>query len=292
MNKLKLIFLSLALVGCQASSKEHVPQENIVIKGSETIFPLCKALAAEFEIQNSWYRIHTSGGGSETGISALKQDQTDIAMSSRSMKLGEKLYFQEEHSAYNEKIIAYDALAIITSNQNMLDQLTIEEVAGLYTGKIKNWKELGGDDLPVIIYSREASSGTYDFFNEFILNHQRLDSNVIRVPDNEELLRKVNQNKAAIGYVGLGHLTGQVKAVKISCDGGKTFTEPSQLSVQSLKYPVIRPLYFYYLSENEKKLKSFIQFILSEEGQNLVLKLHYVPLKNYNRIHGRILPPV
>jgi phosphate transport system substrate-binding protein len=115
---------------------------------------------------------------------------------------------------------------------------------------------------------------------------------VIKVPDTEELSRKVNQNKGAIGYVGLGHLSKDVKAMSISCDGGITFSEPSQSSVQSLKYPVIRPLYFYYLSENEIKLRSFISFILSEQGQDLVLKLNYVPIKNYNMTHGRILPPI
>jgi phosphate transport system substrate-binding protein len=291
MNRLKLFLLSLIVVGCQASSKENNQIEKITVKGSETIYPLCKALALEFETQNNLHKINVSGGGSETGISALKQGQTDIAMSSRSLKLGEKLYFQEEHSVYNEKIIAYDALAIIANHRNGIDQLTLEQISNIYTGKIKNWRELGGEDLPIIVYSREPSSGTYDFFNEFILNHERLDSNVIKVPDNEGLLKKIHQNKGGIGYIGLGHFNTDVKAISISCDGGKTFVEPNQSSVQTLQYPIIRPLYFYYLSKNELKLRSFIKFILSEEGQGLVLKLHYVPLKNY-MIHGRILPPI
>ena len=291
MYKFKLFLLSIIVAACQASSKEHISQETIIVKGSETMFPLCKTLAYEFENNNGWYLIEVSGGGSEIGISSLKQKQTDIAMSSRALKLGEKLYFQEEHAAYNEKIIAYDALAVITNDDNTIDRLTTEQISRIYSGKIKNWNELGGQDLPIIVYSREPSSGTYDFFNELILGNERLDSNVIRIPDNEELLKKINLNKGSIGYIGLGHLNKNVKAISISCDGGKTFVAPSQSSVQTLEYPIIRPLFFYYLSENEMKLRSFINFIFSEEGQNLVLQLNYVPLKNYN-MQGRILPPI
>ncbi|HXA02242.1 MAG TPA: phosphate ABC transporter substrate-binding protein [Cytophagaceae bacterium] len=291
MNKIKLLLLAIIIGGCQASSKENLQIEQITIKGSETMYPLSKELALEFENENKHYKINVTGGGSETGISALKQKKTDIAMSSRSLKLGEKLYFQEDHFQYHEKIIAYDALAVICNNKNILNELTIEQIRQIYTGKIKNWKEIGGEDLPVILYSREPSSGTYDFFNEFVLNNERLDSNVIKVPNTEELSKKINQNKGAIGYIGLGHLNKSVKAMSVSSDGGTSYTEPSQSSVQNRKYPVIRPLYFYYLSENELKLKAFINYVLSEEGQNVVLRLNYVPLKNY-MIQGRILPPL
>jgi phosphate transport system substrate-binding protein len=292
MNTFKLFLISLLIAGCQASSKENSEIDTILVEGSETIYPLVKTLAEKFENQNKWYNIQVAGGGSVTGISELKKGKTDIAMSSRPLKLGEKLYFQEEHAPYGEKIIAYDALAIIVNNKNILSQLTLEQIRHIYTGKIKNWKEIGGDDLPVILYSREPSSGTYDFFNEFFLNYEQLDSNVIKVPNTEELSRKVMQNKGAIGYIGLGHLSKDVKAMKISCDGGLSFSEPSQSSVQSLKYPVIRPLYFYYLAKNEIKVRSFISFILSEQGQDLVLKLQYIPMKNYRTTLGRILPPI
>jgi phosphate transport system substrate-binding protein len=249
------------------------------IKGSDTVLPLSQKEAETYMNTNKSASITVTGGGSGVGISALVDGTTDIAMSSRKMKMDEKLKLQEAGRSYKEVIVAYDALAVIVNTGNKVGQLTREQLEGIYTGKISNWKEVGGEDLKIVVYSRESSSGTYEFFKEYVMNKKNYASSVLSMPATGAIVQSVSQTKGAIGYIGIAYMENNVKALKVSYDKGKTFAAPSVASAKDKTYPIVRPLYYYYLSTVEKSVKPFIDYVLSPEGQKIVEEVGYITLK-------------
>ncbi|MBI3235341.1 MAG: phosphate ABC transporter substrate-binding protein [Bacteroidetes bacterium] len=248
------------------------------LKGSDTVLPLAQKEAESFMKKHPGTKLTVTGGGSGVGLSALIENTTDIAMSSRKMKLGEKMKISEAGKSVKESIIAYDALAIIINPANKVTQLTREQIEGIYTGKIKNWKEVGGDDMAIVVYGRESSSGTYEFFKEHVMKNKNYSPNMLSMPATGAIVQSISQTKGAIGYVGLAYLEKTVKAISVSFDKGKNYIAPSLVTAKSKKYPITRPLYFYYLSTTEKMVKSFIDYILSAEGQAIVEKIGFVSL--------------
>ncbi len=248
------------------------------IKGSDTCLPLSQKEAEVYMNNNAGTSITVTGGGSGVGIAALLSGTTDIAQSSRSLKMDEKIKLQESGKAYKETIFAYDALATIVNPSNKIDQLTREQLEGIFTGKITNWKEVGGADLRIIVYSRETSSGTYEFFKEHVLNKKNYASSALMMPATGAIVQSVSQTAGAIGYVGLAYIQKDVKALKVSYDGGKTFVAPSVEAAKNKTYPITRPLFYYYLKTTEKTIKPYLDFVLSAEGQKIVLQEGYVPL--------------
>jgi len=208
----------------------------------------------------------------------LQSGTTDIAQSSRKMKMDEKMKLQDAGKAFTEKIIAYDALAVILNPSNKVNQLTREQLEAIYTGKIINWKEVGGDDMPIVLYSRETSSGTYEFFREHVLNKKNFATSALLMPATGAIVQSVSQTKGAIGYVGLAYLESHIKAIKVSYDAGKTYVSPSVENARNKSYPITRPLYYYYLNSAEKSVKPFVDFVLSPEGQKIVGDIGFVPL--------------
>ena len=249
------------------------------VKGSDTVLPLAQKEAEVYMKKNTAARITVTGGGSGVGISSLIDNTTDIAMASRKMKLSEKMKVNEGGKSSKEVIIAYDALAVIVNPGNKVSQLTREQLEGIYTGKIKNWNELGGDNMPIVVYGRESSSGTYDFFKEHVLDNKNYTSSVMSMPATGAIVQSVSQTKGAIGYVGLAYIEKSVKAIKVSFDAGKTFVEPSVKTARNKKYPIVRPLFFYYLASSAKMVNPFVDFILSKEGQLIVSQEGFVTLK-------------
>ena len=227
------------------------------IKGSDTCLPLSQTEAENFINKNKSAKITVTGGGSGVGISALMEGTTDIAMSSRKMKFDEKVKLQEAKKSTKEVVIAYDALAVVVHPSNKVSNLTREQLEGIFTGKIKNWKEVGGADMKIVAYSRETSSGTYEFFKESVLKNKNYMN----------------------GYVGLAYINKEVKPIHVSYDAGKTFTEPSFENAKNKAYPIVRPLFYYYDVKNEGKVKPFIDYILSAEGQATVKQVGYIPVK-------------
>ena len=252
---------------------------NFKIKGSDTVLPLTQKEAEVYMKKNPGSGIMVTGGGSGVGISALLTGTTDIAQASRSLKLDEKMKLNDAGKAFKETIIAYDALAVIVNPANKIAKLTREQIEGIFTGKIKNWKEVGGDDLAIVAYSRETSSGTYEFFKEHVLLKKNFASSALLMPATGAIVQSVSQTKGAIGYVGLAYLEKSVKAIEVSFGKGKTFTVPSVETAKSKKYPITRPLYYYYLKTTESRVSPYVNFVLSPEGQAIVLKEGYVPLK-------------
>ncbi|MFL5765812.1 MAG: PstS family phosphate ABC transporter substrate-binding protein [Bacteroidia bacterium] len=268
--KTKALLLAMALyTGASFAQK---------IKGSDTVLPLSQKEAETYMKSNKMAKITVTGGGSGVGLAALVDNTTDIAMSSRKIKMDEKMKLQDAGRAYKETIIAYDALSVIVNPANKVSQLTKEQLEGIFTGKIKNWKEVGGDDLAIVVYSRESSSGTYEFFKEHVMSKKNYASSVLSMPATGAIVQSVSQTKGAIGYIGLAYMETSVKALKVSYDKGKTYIGPSMETAKDKTYPVVRPLYYYYLTTIEKTVKPFVDYILSPAGQKIVEEVGYVPL--------------
>jgi len=251
---------------------------NIKIKGSDTVLPLSQKEAETFMKKNPTAKITVIGGGSGVGIAAFLDGTTDIAMSSRKMKMSEKMKLQDAGKAYKEVIVANDALSVIVNPSNKISQLTREQIEGIFTGKITNWKDVGGDDEKIIAYSRESSSGTYEFFKEHVLNNKNYGSTVLNMPATGAIVQSVSQTKGAIGYIGLAYMEKTVKDIKVSYDKGKTYVEATVVNAKNKTYPITRPLYYYYLTKDESKVKLFVDYVLSEEGQKVVSDVGYVSL--------------
>ncbi|MFV0500357.1 MAG: PstS family phosphate ABC transporter substrate-binding protein [Bacteroidales bacterium] len=246
------------------------------IKGSDTVLPLSQKEAEAYGKKGG--KVSVTGGGSGVGIAAFMDGSTDIAQSSRKIKFTEKTKMSEAGKQVREVIVAYDAIAVVVNPNNKVSQLSRAQLEGIFTGKIKNWKEVGGDDMKIIVYSRETSSGTYEFFKESVLKNKNYASSVLSMPATGAIIQSVKQTKGAIGYVGLAYLNSEVKALKVSYNG-KTFVEPSVANAKNKTYPVVRPLYYYYELKKEKKVKPYIDFVLSTEGQKIVQNVGYIPVK-------------
>jgi phosphate transport system substrate-binding protein len=269
---MKKLILGIAMLATVAANAQ------IKVKGSDTVLPLGQKEAEGYMKANSSKSVSVTGGGSGVGIAALIDNTTDIAASSRSMKMDEKLKISEAGKSLKETVIAYDALSIIVNPSNPVSQLTREQLEGIFTGKITNWKQVGGNDLKIIAYTRESSSGTFEFIKDHVLKGKNFASSALSMPATGAIVQAVSQTKGAIGYVGVAYSNATVKDLKVSFDKGKTFIAPSIATAKNKTYPITRPLYFYYTSGVEAKVKPFISYILSAQGQANVLKVGYVPL--------------
>lgn len=249
------------------------------IKGSDTVLPLSQQEAENFMKVNKSANIVVTGGGSGVGISALLEGTTDIAQSSRKIKFDEKQKVEAKGSKVVEKIIAYDALAIVVNKSNPINKLTREQMEAIFTGKITNWKELGGEDVKIIPYSRETSSGTYEFFKESVLENKNYVNGIMSMPATGAIVQSISQTKGAIGYIGLAYLNNNIKAVQVSYDKGKTYTEPSVKNAMNETYPIVRPLIYYYVVKSESLVKPFIDYVFSPTGQKIVSDIGYIPIK-------------
>jgi phosphate transport system substrate-binding protein len=248
------------------------------IKGSDTVLPLSQKEAENYMKKHPSQTLVVTGGGSGVGLSALIEGTTDIAQSSRKMKFDERQKLQTAGRTVKEVIVAYDALAIIVHPQNKVTDLTREQLEGIFTGKITNWKEVGGADLKIIPYSRETSSGTYEFFKESVLRNRNYKSGIMSMPATGAIVQSVSQTKGAIGYIGLAYLNKNIKAIHVSYDKGKTFTAPSVVAAKDGTYPIVRPLLYYYITQSEKRVRPFVDYVLSSEGQKAVSETGFIPL--------------
>ncbi len=268
--KIKIVIAALVLQASISLAQK--------LKGSDTVLPLAQKEAESYMKANKTAKVTVTGGGSGVGISALIEGTTDIGMASRKMKMTEKMKINEAGKAAKETIIAYDALAVVVNPGNKVSQLTREQLEGIFTAKIKNWKEVGGDDMQIVVYSRESSSGTYDFFKEHVMSNKNYASSVLSMPATGSIIQSISQTKGAIGYVGFAYVEKEVKALKVSVDKGKTFVEPSMATAKNRTYPIVRPLYYYYTASSEKLVKPFVDYCLSAEGQKIVEQVGYIPL--------------
>jgi phosphate transport system substrate-binding protein len=232
--------------------------------------------------KNPHVRISITGGGSGVGIAGLRDRSTDIAMLSRKVSLEEKYLLQSSGVTVKEIVFAYDALAVIVHPSNTITQLNRQQVEDIYCGVITNWKELGGPDLKIIVYSRETSSGTHEFFKEMLLNNKNYKMNVLNLPASGAILQSVSQTPGAIAYIGLAYLNSdKIKAVNLSLDGVNYF-KPTLDNAINNNYPFVRPLYLCYDIKEESRVQDFIKYVIGNEGQETVKRSGYVPIKKTN----------
>ena len=262
------VIIAIAIFGAQAQR----------IKGSDTMLPLSQKAAESFMKTNSSQTVTVTGGGSGVGISALIEGTTELAQLSRKIKFDEKQKLQEAGKSVKEVIAAYDALAVVVHPSNKVTNLTREQLEGIFTGKIKNWKEGGGEDLKIIPYARETSSGTYEFFKESVLKNKNYMNGIMSMPATGAIVQSISQTRGAIGYIGLAYLHKDTKAIHVSYNKGETYIEPSVSNAKNGSYPIVRPLYYYYVTSSESKVKPFVDYILSGTGQKIVSEIGFISI--------------
>jgi phosphate transport system substrate-binding protein len=272
-----LLAFTLIASSCNQDKKSN-QSKSIQVKGSDTVLPLAQKEAETFMKANPESSLTIVGGGSGTGITALIDGNTDIAMASRDLKGEERLKLQEKQMNVEIKTVAMDALAVIINPQNKMEKLTREQIEKIFTGEITNWFELGGDKMPIVVYSRENSSGTYEFFKEHVMDRKNYASSVLNMPATGAIVQSISQTKGAIGYVGLAYLSTDVKALQVSYDEGATYIAPSMATAKDKSYPISRPLYYIYDVKKSDRVKPFIDYCLSAEGQKIVEAVGYIPL--------------
>lgn len=249
------------------------------LKGSDTLLPLVQKASENYAKIDPSSNVTVTGGGSGVGISSLMEGTTDIAMASRRIKFDERVKLQQAGKKVGEVVVAYDALAVVVNPSNRVSQLTREQLEAIFRGKITNWRQVGGADLKIVVYSRETSSGTYEFFKESVLKHRNYMPAILSMPATGAIIQSVSQTPGAIGYVGLAYLKGDVKPLDISYDGGTTYVAPTFDNAKARRYPVVRPLYFYYVESNEDAVRPLIRHLLSDEGQAMVARIGFIPVR-------------
>jgi len=266
-----ILFAAILLTGPAIAS------DYLSIKGSDTMVHLASSWAENFMAANPDIDLSVTGGGSGTGIAALLNGTTDICMASRSIKAKEIKLAAKKGITANQIVVARDGIAVIVNPENHIDKLTTEQIGKIYAGQISNWNQVGGPDENIIILSRESSSGTYVFFQEHVLMKQDYTPRARLMPATSIIVQSVEADKWSIGYVGLGYAVeagDKVKTLAVS-DGGE-FIIPSETTVKSGEYSISRPLYLYTNGEPTGKIKQFVDYCLSPEGQKIVRATGYI----------------
>lgn len=280
--------LTLALLMAACGGREHAPAASsgsetkradtkpLTIKGSDTMVILGQRLAEEYMVKNPGLVVQVNGGGSGTGIAALINGTVDLAQSSREMKEDEKQKAKNARgSEIVEQAVALDALGVFINSANPVQHLTMAQVKDIFQGKTTNWNQIGGPTAPVVLYGRENSSGTYDYFREHVLQKEDFSPRVQTLQGTAAVINAVGQDRNGIGYGGIAY-SKNVKAVAIAGDGQPV--APSEAAVADGTYPLSRKLYFYYAQNAPERVTTFAQWSLSPEAQALVTKVGYFPL--------------
>jgi len=269
----KLAVLSLGLLICTGTALA----ENIVIKGSTTVLPIAQVALEAYMKGHPGVNISLSGGGSGDGIKALIDKSTDIANSSREIKASEIELARSKGVAPAETIVAIDAIVPIVHPKNKVRDLSIDQLSQIYQGKITNWKDVGGENLKIVVISRDSSSGTFEAWGEMVLHKAKVAQRAQMQASNGVIVQAVSKNRYAIGYIGLGYLNRRVKALTV---GGVPATAANAIAKT---YPISRPLYMYTDGKPAGETARFLQFVLSPAGQKLVGKAGFVPLTNVKK---------
>jgi len=276
---------SLVLSACTSTSQGSPNSTGSTIenKGSDTIVNLALAWAERYQQEHPEVRISVTGGGSGTGIAALINGTVDIANASRQIKPEETSLAEANGIQPVEFVIARDAIAIIVHPENPVSELTLQQISDIYSGKINNWSEVGGEDRPIVRLSRETNSGTHVYFLETVLRLGTKDDktlfamNTLLLPSSEGIIAEVRQNPNAIGYDGLGYVPADVKKIAVAKTAGEPYILPGVQTVNDGSYPIARDLYMYTAGEPEGIIKTYLEWVLAPEAQEIVLELGFVP---------------
>jgi phosphate transport system substrate-binding protein len=273
MRKITLI-LTLAALAPLA-----VQAGTVTVKGSDTMVILAQKWAEIYMGQNASTKIQVTGGGSGTGFAALQNQTADLCNASRKIKAKE---IENCQKAFNKRPteykVAIDGLSVYVNAGNSVAALTLGQLEGIFTGQVKNWKEFGGPDAPITVYSRENSSGTYEFFKEHVLKGKDFVASAQTMPGTAAVLQAVAKDINGIGYGGAAYGQG-AKHLAIKADDSSAAIEPTEENVLSEKYPIWRYLYIYVNPKLDKgEVASYLKWIRSDAGQKVVKDIGYFPL--------------
>jgi len=254
---------------------------SLTIKGSDTMVHLASTWAEEFMKANPNIGVSVTGGGSGTGIAALLNGTTDICAASRKMKQKEYDLAKEKDIEAVEHVVARDGIAVVVNPGNEIDSLTQEQIGKIYTGAITNWNQVGGPDQEIVVLSRESSSGTYVFFQEHVLNKENYTKDALLMPATSAVIQTVADDAGAIGYVGLGYAVeagDKIKMLGVQATADAPVVTPSEATVDTGEYSIARPLHLYTTGKPEGNVDTFLKFVMSKEGQDIVRETGYVPV--------------
>lgn len=294
-NRLGYLFILIAIIpmliiGCKKKT-DQVEQTVITVKGSDTMVNLSQKWAEEYMKLHPDVSIQVTGGGSGTGVASLLNKTTEIANSSRELKSAEIETAKSKGVTPFTYQVALDGIAVIVHPKSKVDNLTVRQVSDIFAGKIKNWKEVGGADMPITLYGRENSSGTYEFFKDHVLG--KVDGKQVDYSPSTQVLQgtaalgeAVARDVKGIGYGGVGYFAerNDVKILHIKKDENSPAISPSENNkvnyeaIWSGDYSISRYLYCFTNGEATGKVKEFMDFIVSQEGQNVVKTMEYIPL--------------
>jgi phosphate transport system substrate-binding protein len=283
-----LLLAASVLAGCQrpsgAGEGASAAGTTIQDQGSDTLVNLALAWAEAYHQKVPEVMISVTGGGSGAGLAALVNGTTDIANASRPIKPEEIEQARAKGFTPQELVVARDAIAVLVNPGNPVDELTLVQIADIFSGRISNWKEVGGEDRPIVRLSRETNSGTHVYFLENVLrygdkdNETLFSTDTLLLPSSEGISAEIRQNPNAIGYDGLGYVTPDLKVLAVA-EPGMAFILPSVQTVNDGTYPIARDLYMYTAGEPDGALADYLRWILGPEAQALVASLGFVPVE-------------
>lgn len=271
-KKAALGFLLLCL-----TAGTSVAAESIVIKGSTTVLPVAQATLEAYMKANPGVQMSLSGGGSGEGIKALIDKTTNIATSSREIKQKETELAKSKGVNPVAHVVAYDAIIPIVHPKNKVTNLSIDQLSQIYQGKITNWKEVGGEDLKIVVISRDSSSGTFESWDHFVMKKAKVTPRAQMLASNGALVTAVAKNRYAMAYLGIGYINQSVKPLMVN--GIKASIQ----TAMSKEYPFSRELFMYTSGEPEGAVAKYIAFVKSPAGQKIVAKEGFVPLTDVKK---------
>ncbi|MCE9626061.1 MAG: PstS family phosphate ABC transporter substrate-binding protein [Deltaproteobacteria bacterium] len=262
---------------------------NITVKGSDTMVVLGQRWAETYMKEHPDVTIQVTGGGSGTGIAALLNGTTNLANSSRPIKAEEMQKAKEQGKDIQEFKVAFDGLAVVVNHNSPLQNLTLQQLMGIYTGHFNNWKEVGGPDQKILRYCREANSGTYVFFKEHVLVDRDYAPDCQTMPGTGAVAEAVSKDPNGIGYGGVSYFENrpELKVLAIKKDDASEAIspvgadgKPNASQIRSLQYPISRNLFVYTLGASSPEIKAYVDWMLSDLGQKVVTEVGYVTLKD------------
>lgn len=287
--------VALALVGC-GQTTDAVRSKQVVIQGSDTEVQVVSALVEAFSQAHPDAQISVAGGGSAVGIAALINGETDIANSSRQMKETELQSARDRGFNPVEFILARDGLSIIVHPSNPVRTLSMQQLAALYSGKVTNWKDVGGNDAPVVLYGRQSTSGTYGFFRDVVVQDDYAES-MRQMEGTQAIVDSIVSDKNGIGYVGVGYVKTadgtarkDIVIVPVAIKAGETAVSPLDTpAVLQGKYPIFRRIYQYLpvAPAKDSLVAQLLNFEMSEQGMHIVQKQGFYPLVAEDIAHNR-----
>lgn len=281
MNILKKGLFSILIVGgmLSASAVAEARSKVIQAKGSDTILNVSQSIAENYMKENRGARIAVTGGGSGVGISSLLNGTTDIAMASRNIKEKEISMAKSKGIDVREVVLGFDGITIVANLTNPVKDIDDITLGKIFRGEITNWKEIGGEDAPIVVLSRDSSSGTHEFFKEHIIRENNTKKELeygektLYMPSNEAIKQEIKVNKNAIGYIGMGYMDSTVESIKV--DG----VEATPENVSNKTYPIAREVYWYVDKNAEEDINKLVDYALSPKGQGIVKEEGFVPVK-------------